>query len=83
MGVDDKVGGQERSDPPHGRARETANLVHERVSTDQQSTARQNSFLDQSGIEDPVVFEEEAAAQRKARREYVNRANALTDDVRS
>ncbi|MEV6782452.1 recombinase family protein [Streptomyces sp. NPDC051098] len=36
-----------------------ANLVYERVSTDQQSTARQNLVLDEAGVEDPVVFEED------------------------
>jgi DNA invertase Pin-like site-specific DNA recombinase len=36
-----------------------ANLVYKRVSTDQQSTDRQNLVLDEAGIEDPVVFEEE------------------------
>ncbi|WP_037851378.1 recombinase family protein [Streptomyces sp. NRRL S-340] len=35
-----------------------ANLVYKRVSTDQQSTARQNLVLDEADIEDPVVFEE-------------------------
>jgi DNA invertase Pin-like site-specific DNA recombinase len=35
-----------------------ANLVYKRVSTDQQSTARQNLVLEEAGIEDPVVFEE-------------------------
>ncbi|MEU9321922.1 hypothetical protein AB0D53_40150, partial [Streptomyces sp. NPDC048295] len=35
------------------------NLVCKRVSTDQQSTARQNLVLDEAGIEDPVVFEED------------------------
>ncbi|MEV8211262.1 recombinase family protein [Streptomyces sp. NPDC079189] len=35
-----------------------ANLVYTRVSTDQQSTARQDLVLDEAGIEDPVVFEE-------------------------
>ncbi|MFE5085986.1 recombinase family protein [Streptomyces mirabilis] len=34
-----------------------ANLVYKRVSTDQQSTARQ--VLDEAGIEDPVAFEED------------------------
>ncbi|MEU6394497.1 recombinase family protein [Streptomyces sp. NPDC046939] len=34
-----------------------ANLVYKRVSTDQQSTARQNLVLNEAGIEDPVVFE--------------------------
>ncbi|RPE47078.1 DNA invertase Pin-like site-specific DNA recombinase [Streptomyces sp. Ag109_O5-1] len=36
-----------------------ANLVYKWVSTDQQSTARQNLVLDEAGIEDPVVFEED------------------------
>jgi DNA invertase Pin-like site-specific DNA recombinase len=36
-----------------------ANLVYKRVSTDQQSTARQNLVLGEAGIEDPVVFEED------------------------
>lgn len=36
-----------------------ANLVYKRVSTDQQSPARQNLVLDEAGIEDPVVFEED------------------------
>ncbi|MEU6526929.1 recombinase family protein [Streptomyces sp. NPDC046924] len=36
-----------------------ANLVYKRVSTDQQSTARQNLVLDEAGIQDPVVFEED------------------------
>ncbi|WP_234433590.1 recombinase family protein [Streptomyces rimosus] len=36
-----------------------ANLVYERVSTDQQPTARQSLVLDESGIENPVVFEED------------------------
>ena len=37
-----------------------ANLVYKRISTDQQSTARQNLVLAEAGIEDPVVFEEQA-----------------------
>ncbi|MFI8943181.1 hypothetical protein [Streptomyces syringium] len=36
-----------------------ANLVCKRVSTGQQSAARQNLVLDEAGIEDPVVFEED------------------------
>ncbi|MGW4343681.1 recombinase family protein [Streptomyces sp. NPDC004690] len=36
-----------------------ANLVYKRVSTDQQATARQNLVLNEAGIEDPVVFEED------------------------
>lgn len=36
-----------------------ANLVYKRGSTAQQSTARQDLVLDEAGIEDPVVFEED------------------------
>ncbi|MEU4986435.1 recombinase family protein [Streptomyces sp. NPDC021969] len=36
-----------------------ANLVYKRVSTDQQFTARQDLVLEEAGIEDPVVFEED------------------------
>ncbi|AJE81525.1 resolvase domain-containing protein [Streptomyces albus] len=36
-----------------------ANLVYKRVSTDQQSTARQDLVLAEAGIEDPVVVFEE------------------------
>ncbi|MFJ2922252.1 recombinase family protein [Streptomyces sp. NPDC087307] len=36
-----------------------ANLVYKRVSTDQQSTARQDLVLEEAGIENPVVFEED------------------------
>ncbi|UFQ99882.1 recombinase family protein [Streptomyces sp. Go40/10] len=35
-----------------------ATLVYKRVSTDQQSTARQDLVLAEAGIEDPVFFEE-------------------------
>ncbi|MGW5343512.1 recombinase family protein [Streptomyces sp. NPDC004050] len=33
-------------------------LIYKRVSTDQQSTARQDLVLEEAGNEDPVVFEE-------------------------
>jgi DNA invertase Pin-like site-specific DNA recombinase len=36
-----------------------ANLLYKRVSTDQQSASRQNLVLDEAGIKDPVVFEED------------------------
>ncbi|MFJ2893547.1 recombinase family protein [Streptomyces sp. NPDC087218] len=36
-----------------------ANPVYKRVSTDQQSTARQDLVLAEAGIEDPIVFEED------------------------
>ncbi|MFI6360493.1 recombinase family protein [Streptomyces sp. NPDC050743] len=42
-----------------------ANLVYKRVSTDQQSTDRQNLVLAEVGIEDPVVFEEEAGTSSR------------------
>ncbi|MFE5549351.1 recombinase family protein [Streptomyces sp. NPDC056534] len=42
-----------------------ANLVYKRVSTDQQSTDRQNLVLDEAGIEDPVVFEEDAGTSSR------------------
>ncbi|MFI9781663.1 recombinase family protein [Streptomyces sp. NPDC051956] len=42
-----------------------ANLVYKRVSTDLQSTDRQNLVLDEAGIEDPVVFEEEAGTSSR------------------
>jgi DNA invertase Pin-like site-specific DNA recombinase len=42
-----------------------ANLVYKRVSTDQQSTDRQNLVLAEAGIEDPVVFEEEAGTSSR------------------
>ncbi|MFF1650971.1 recombinase family protein [Streptomyces sp. NPDC058240] len=42
-----------------------ANLVYKRVSTDQQSTDRQNLVLAEAEIEDPVVFEEEAGTSSR------------------
>jgi DNA invertase Pin-like site-specific DNA recombinase len=58
-----------------------ANLVYKRVSTDQQSTARQDLVLDEAGIEDPVVFEEDPGTssrlhplQRPKFRELLNYA---------
>lgn len=42
-----------------------ANLVYRRVSTDRQSTDRQNLVLDEAGIEDPVVFEEIAGTSSR------------------
>jgi DNA invertase Pin-like site-specific DNA recombinase len=41
------------------------NLVYKRVSTDQQSTARQNLVLDEADIEEPVVFEEEGGTSSR------------------
>lgn len=42
-----------------------ANLVYKRVSTDQQSTDRQNLVLDEAGIEAPVVFDEQAGTSSR------------------
>ncbi|MGW8876741.1 recombinase family protein [Streptomyces mirabilis] len=42
-----------------------ANLVYKRVSTDQQSTDRQNLVLDEAGIEDPIAFEEAAGTSSR------------------
>ncbi|MHB6912312.1 recombinase family protein [Streptomyces sp. DB-54] len=42
-----------------------ANLVYKRVSTDQQSTDRQNLVLAEAGIEDPVTFEEETGTSSR------------------
>ncbi|TKA12310.1 recombinase family protein [Actinacidiphila oryziradicis] len=42
-----------------------ANLVYKRVSTDQQSTARQNLVLAEAGIEDPIPFEEESGTSSR------------------
>ncbi|GAA3521374.1 DNA invertase Pin-like site-specific DNA recombinase [Streptosporangium album] len=42
-----------------------ANLIYKRVSTDQQSTARQNLVLDEAGIEDPIPFEEESGTSSR------------------
>ncbi|MFC9536005.1 recombinase family protein [Streptomyces sp. NPDC056975] len=42
-----------------------ANLVYKRVSTDQHSTARQDLVLDEAGIEDPVVFEEDGGTSSR------------------
>jgi DNA invertase Pin-like site-specific DNA recombinase len=58
-----------------------ANLIYKRVSTDRQSTDRQNLVLDEAGIEDPVVFEEDPGTssrlhplQRPTFRELLNYA---------
>ncbi|MFF0078038.1 recombinase family protein [Streptomyces sp. NPDC005494] len=42
-----------------------ANLVYKRVSTDQQSTARQNLVLGEAGIEGPVAFEEDPGSSSR------------------
>lgn len=42
-----------------------ANLVYKRVSTDQQSTDRQNLVPEEADIEEPVVFEEEGGTSSR------------------
>ncbi|MFD8863458.1 recombinase family protein [Streptomyces sp. NPDC059590] len=49
----------------HKARNSVANLVYKRVSTDQQSTDRQNLVLTESGIEDPVIFEEDAGTSSR------------------
>ncbi|WP_414507558.1 recombinase family protein [Streptomyces sp. NEAU-L66] len=59
-----------------------ANLVYKRVSTDQQSTARQNLVLDEAGIEDPVVFEEDDGASSRLQPLQRPKFRALLDYAR-
>ncbi|MFD8531741.1 recombinase family protein [Streptosporangium canum] len=42
-----------------------ANLIYKRVSTDRQSTDRQNLLLEEARIDDPLVFEEEAGTSSR------------------
>ncbi|MER7063838.1 resolvase [Streptomyces albidoflavus] len=59
-----------------------ANLVYKRVSTDQQSTARQNLVLDEAGIEDPVVFEEDPGTSSRLHPLQRPKFRALLDYAR-
>jgi DNA invertase Pin-like site-specific DNA recombinase len=59
-----------------------ANLVYKRVSTDQQSTARQNLVLDEAGIEDPVVFEEDGGTSSRLHPLQRPKFGALLDYAR-
>lgn len=59
-----------------------ANLVYKRVSTDQQSTARQNLVLDEAGIEDPVVFEEDCGTSSRLHPLQRPKFRALLDYAR-
>ncbi|MEV4430883.1 recombinase family protein [Streptomyces sp. R-07] len=59
-----------------------ANLVYKRGSTDQQSTARQNLVLDEAGIEDPVVFEEDPGTSSRLHPLQRPRFRALLDYTR-
>ncbi|WP_329460585.1 recombinase family protein [Streptomyces sp. NBC_01497] len=59
-----------------------ANLVYKRVSTDQQSTARQNLVLDDAGIEDPVVFEEDPGTSSRLHPLQRPKFRALLDYAR-
>lgn len=49
----------------HARKARMANLIYKRVSTDQQSTARQNVVLADAQIDDPTIFEEEAGTSSR------------------
>ncbi|MFD5205597.1 recombinase family protein [Streptomyces anulatus] len=68
MVIADRVLRQTGSNPPHGKGPSVANLVYKRVSTDQQSTARQNLVLNEAAIEDPVVFEEDPGTSSRLQR---------------
>jgi DNA invertase Pin-like site-specific DNA recombinase len=59
-----------------------ANLVYKRVSTDQQSTARQNLVLHEAGIEDPVVFEEDPGTSSRRHPLQRPKFRALLDYAR-
>ncbi|MGW8703328.1 recombinase family protein [Streptomyces eurythermus] len=59
-----------------------ANLVYKRVSTDRQSTARQNLVLDEAGIEDPVVFEEDGGTSSRLHPLQRPKFRALLDYAR-
>ncbi len=59
-----------------------ANLVYKRVSTDQQSTARQDLVLDEAGIEDPVVFEEDPGTSSRLHPLQRPKFRALLDYAR-
>ncbi|MFG2895055.1 recombinase family protein [Streptomyces sp. NPDC048248] len=59
-----------------------ANLVYKRVSTDQQSTARQNFVLDEAGIDDPVVFEEDPGTSSRLHPLQRPKFRALLDCAR-
>ncbi|MEV4360123.1 recombinase family protein [Nonomuraea sp. NPDC049625] len=59
-----------------------ANLVYKRVSTDQQSTARQNLVLDEAGIEDPVTFEEDTGTSSRLHPLQRPKFRALLDYAR-
>ncbi|MGY4985603.1 hypothetical protein [Streptomyces nigrescens] len=60
-----------------------ANLIYKRVSTDQQSTARQNLVLDEAGIEDPMVFEEEAGTSSRCSGSMRSAAAGMSSPSRS
>lgn len=59
-----------------------ANLVHKRVSTDQQSAARQDLVLAEAGIEDPVVFEEDPGTSSRLHPLQRPKFRALLDYAR-
>lgn len=65
MTTDDRVCRQLGSNASTDTGSGTANLVYTRVPTDQRSTDRQNLVLDETGIENPVAFEEAAGTSSR------------------
>ncbi|TGB13181.1 recombinase family protein [Streptomyces sp. MZ04] len=59
-----------------------ANLVYKRVSTDQQSTARQDLVLHEAGIEDPIGFEEDPGTSSRLHPLQRPKFRALLDYAR-
>ncbi|GAA2693126.1 recombinase family protein [Streptomyces lunalinharesii] len=60
-----------------------ADLVYKRVSTGQQSTARQDLVLREAGIEDPVVFEEDPGTSSRLHPHQCLKFRALLDYARA
>lgn len=61
----------------HAERAPTANPTYKRVSTDQQSTARQNLVLDEAGTGDPVVLEEDTGTSSRPRSLQRPKSSAL------
>ncbi|WP_320783590.1 recombinase family protein [Streptomyces sp. CRN 30] len=59
-----------------------ADLVYKPVSTDQQSTARQDFVLEEAGIEDPVIFEEKPGTSSRLHPLQRPKFRALLDYAR-
>ncbi|MGW3471005.1 recombinase family protein [Saccharopolyspora sp. NPDC000995] len=65
MTADDRLDDTQGPMRRQKRGNSVANLVYKRVSTDQQSTARQDLVLAEAGIDNPRVFEEEAGTSSR------------------